>query len=61
LWNSHKYKIMSDITFHKYKVCEEARLTLLATKNAQLWHIVERSSKHIHVKYLELREYIKVS
>ena len=57
LWNNNKHKIMTNITIEKYKVCEEARIVLLATKNAQLWHIVERSSKHIHVKYLEeLRE-----
>lgn len=52
LWNSIKYSIMTNITIEKYKVCSETRSILLATKNAELWHIVSRS-KPLHVKYLE--------
>ena len=52
LWNSIKYDIMNKISIEKYKVCIESQNVLIATKNAQLWHIVSRS-KPFRVEYLE--------
>jgi predicted NAD-dependent protein-ADP-ribosyltransferase YbiA (DUF1768 family) len=52
LWDNIKNDIMNKITIEKYKVCKEACIVLINTKNAQLWHIVSRS-KPFRVEYLE--------
>ncbi len=52
MWNNIKFDIMNKISIEKYKVCLEARNVLIATKYAELWHIVSRS-KPFRVEYLE--------
>ena len=51
-WNKVKMKIMNAITESKIKQCKIFRDTLLATNNAQLWHIVIRQ-KPVRIIYLE--------
>ena len=41
-WGLKNMQVMEDIARAKYAQCEEARRVLLATKNAELWHIVSR-------------------
>jgi ribA/ribD-fused uncharacterized protein len=52
-WNAMKSKVMYDASLAKYKACPEAAAVLLATQNAQLWHIVSRSKDHDHFTHLE--------
>jgi len=51
-WNRKKDKIMKDITRERIKQSDTYRRVLLATNNAELWHI--RSPQDpVHNKYLE--------
>jgi len=43
-WNKVKYKYLYDILIAKFSQCKIANEVLLATKNAQLYHIISRSS-----------------
>jgi predicted NAD-dependent protein-ADP-ribosyltransferase YbiA (DUF1768 family) len=51
-WHHMKENVMRDAAIAKYKSCPEARQVLLATRNAQLWHIVMRS-KPVRFTHLE--------
>lgn len=59
-WDSIKLNVMDKAARCKYTVCVEARNVLMATKNAQLWHIVTRSfpMRFIHLETIrnELRD-----
>lgn len=44
--------MMAEIARAKYSQCADARRVLLATRNAQLWHIVPRS-KPVRFHHLE--------
>ena len=44
---------MFEAAIEKYKACEEARIVLKATKDAELWHIVSRS-KPVRFEHLEI-------
>jgi ribA/ribD-fused uncharacterized protein len=52
-WNTIKNNIMYEISLAKYSQCDIARDVLIATKNAQLWHILARSSKSLRFTHLE--------
>lgn len=52
-WNAMKDKVMYDASVAKYNACSESAAVLLATQNAQLWHIVSRSKDHDHFTHLE--------
>jgi predicted NAD-dependent protein-ADP-ribosyltransferase YbiA (DUF1768 family) len=52
-WNNIKHKKMKEISIAKYSQCEEAMHTLRCTKNAELWHIIPRTSFSIRFKHLE--------
>jgi ribA/ribD-fused uncharacterized protein len=52
-WNNSKNNIMYDISYAKYTQSELATETLIATKNAELWHILSRSSKSLRFLHLE--------
>ena len=53
LWDEIKHTIMKKISIEKYNQCPLAVKVLLATKNAELWHIISRSTIRLHVEYLE--------
>jgi len=52
-WNENKEMIMSRITRAKYEQCEHARMVLMNTYPAELWHLVPRSKNSIHFIHLE--------
>lgn len=52
LWCTMKDNVMYTAAVEKYKASEEAMMVLKATKNAQLWHIVPRSSP-VRFEHLE--------
>jgi predicted NAD-dependent protein-ADP-ribosyltransferase YbiA (DUF1768 family) len=54
-WNQSKMQIMKRISIAKYFECEEAKKVLLATKQAQLWHIVSRKPAMRFVHLEEIR------
>lgn len=53
IWSKMKNKIMFEAAIKKYKACEEAKNVLKATKDAELWHIVSRSTP-IRFEHLEI-------
>jgi ribA/ribD-fused uncharacterized protein len=58
-WSKIRDQVMKDAALAKYSVCEEAREVLLATRQAELWHIVPRS-KPVRFGHLEeIREMLK--
>jgi len=52
LWESKKDQFLLDVSTAKYKQSIVARKVLLATKNAQLFHIESR--KKIHTRFIHL-------
>jgi predicted NAD-dependent protein-ADP-ribosyltransferase YbiA (DUF1768 family) len=53
VWDAMSRAVMEKIARAKYAGCEEARRVLLATQEAQLWHLVPRSSIAEHFSHLE--------
>jgi ribA/ribD-fused uncharacterized protein len=51
-WSQIRDKIMEDAATCKYQSCEEARNVLIATNQAELWHIVSRSNP-VRFEHLE--------
>jgi predicted NAD-dependent protein-ADP-ribosyltransferase YbiA (DUF1768 family) len=52
IWNEIKDDIMYEITFEKYKICDECKNILINTKDSELWHIVTRG-KPVRFNHLE--------
>jgi ribA/ribD-fused uncharacterized protein len=52
-WGKKKDQVMYESALEKYKECEEARMVLKATNQAQLWHIVSRSTP-VRFEHLEV-------
>lgn len=53
IWDQTKDNIMKEIAIAKYAACQEARETLLATQDAELWHIQMRKKP---VRFVHLEE-----
>jgi predicted NAD-dependent protein-ADP-ribosyltransferase YbiA (DUF1768 family) len=51
-WDSKKEKFLLDVSTAKFKSSTDSRKVLLATKNAQLFHIESR--KKIHTRFIHL-------
>lgn len=51
-WNLEKNDVMFESALEKYRVCEEALEVLLATGDAELWHIVSRGQP-VRFEHLE--------
>jgi len=51
-WQRMSRKVMEDASRAKYKQCPEAAKVLLATNNAELWHVVTRGTPD-HFTHLE--------
>lgn len=51
-WCEIKDQVMYNAAVEKYKVCEDAQNVLIATKSAELWHIIPRS-KPVQFDHLE--------
>lgn len=53
-WNLFSGEVMSRIAQAKYDQCAEARRVLRATMDAQLWHVVPRSSpvRFTHLEHI---------
>jgi predicted NAD-dependent protein-ADP-ribosyltransferase YbiA (DUF1768 family) len=56
-WSEIKDQIMHNAAMQKYKVCEDAQKVLLATKSAELWHIMPRSNQPVRFDHLEKIRY----
>lgn len=52
-WGTMKDKVMYDASLAKFTTCPEAAAVLLATGDAQLWHIMMRSTEHVRFEHLE--------
>lgn len=52
-WGAMSEKIMKEAAIAKYDSCPEARLALIATGKAELWHIVARTPHPVRFKHLE--------
>jgi predicted NAD-dependent protein-ADP-ribosyltransferase YbiA (DUF1768 family) len=53
VWDAMKENVMAEAAAAKYAQCPEAAKILKATKEAQLWHLIQRSSNHIRFEHLE--------
>jgi ribA/ribD-fused uncharacterized protein len=53
MWSEQHHALMEDAARAKYAQCDESRMVLQSTGNAQLWHVVGRSSVHAHFIHLE--------
>ena len=51
-WNRMKDQVMAEAAAAKYKACEEARVVLIATGQAELWHVVPRGQP-VRFQHLE--------
>ena len=51
-WDSIKHELMTDITLQRILQSDIYKTVLLATKNAQLWHIISRKGI-VRNQYLE--------
>lgn len=52
-WNKIKDNVLYEASLYKFKNCEIAKNVLKFTKNAELWHIVQRSSNNERFIHLE--------
>jgi predicted NAD-dependent protein-ADP-ribosyltransferase YbiA (DUF1768 family) len=52
-WNQMRTDIMRDIAMEKLNACPELREVILATRNAELWHLIPRSNTPVRFKHLE--------
>lgn len=52
-WDSIKDDVMEEAARAKYTACPDAAAVLLATKDAQLWHLVARSPHPVRFTHLE--------
>ncbi len=55
-WALVKAQIMFEAAYEKYKVYEEGRTVLKATKKAELWHIVCRSKPVLFDHLMSIRD-----
>lgn len=53
-WDAIKDEVMAEAARAKYAACPAAAAVLLATRNAQLWHVVARSPHPARFTHLEL-------
>jgi predicted NAD-dependent protein-ADP-ribosyltransferase YbiA (DUF1768 family) len=57
VWDSIKHDVMKEIAIAKYTACDEARVILEATGDAELWHIVVRKKpvRFVHLEEIRTR------
>ena len=59
-WDAIEDDVQYEAALSKYNVCHEALKILKATGEAELWHLVCRSKKHLRFTHLErLRTLLK--
>jgi predicted NAD-dependent protein-ADP-ribosyltransferase YbiA (DUF1768 family) len=59
-WDEIVDEVQYEAALSKYNACPEASKILMATGEAELWHLVSRSKTHLRFTHLErLRTLIK--